>query len=110
MPTLDWLNRTQAFTIAARMPYRLLEEISVHAAAAPAETATPPALPAQADLFETGAAPATRPGASSARGWTIITIRRCILQHIKQFKSVAVLEVRSLLLDKLPNSLTLVQK
>jgi hypothetical protein len=26
MPTLDWLNRAQAFTTSARVPYRLLEE------------------------------------------------------------------------------------
>ena len=30
MPTLDWLNRSSAFTIAARVPYRLLEQVSVH--------------------------------------------------------------------------------
>ena len=65
MPTLDWLNRAQAFTTAARVPYRLLEEVSVHAAAAPDAAATPPALPAQADLLETDAASATRPGATS---------------------------------------------
>ena len=33
-----------------------------------------------------------------------------ILQHIRQFKSVSLAEVRSLLLDKLPNSLTQEQK
>ena len=44
MPTLDWLNRAQAFTTAARVPYRLLEEVSVHAAA------TWPG-PAQAELI-----------------------------------------------------------
>lgn len=33
-----------------------------------------------------------------------------ILQHIRQFKSVSLAEVRSLLLDKLPNSLTQQQK
>jgi ATP-dependent DNA helicase RecG len=33
-----------------------------------------------------------------------------ILQHIRQFKSVSLAEVRELLLDKLPDSLTLVQK
>ena len=65
MPTLDWLNRAQAFTTAARVPYRLLEEVSVHNAAAPDAAATPPALPAQADLLETDAASATRPGATS---------------------------------------------
>jgi adenine-specific DNA-methyltransferase len=30
MPTLDWLNRADAFTIAARVPYRLLEPVSSH--------------------------------------------------------------------------------
>jgi adenine-specific DNA-methyltransferase len=30
MPTLDWLNRSSAFTIAARVPYRLLEQVSAH--------------------------------------------------------------------------------
>jgi adenine-specific DNA-methyltransferase len=34
MPTLDWLNRTAAFTTAARVPYRLLEQVSVHTATA----------------------------------------------------------------------------
>jgi adenine-specific DNA-methyltransferase len=33
MPTLDWLNRTSAFTTAARVPCRLLEQVSVHGAA-----------------------------------------------------------------------------
>ncbi len=28
MPTLDWLNRAAAFTTAARVPYRLLEQVS----------------------------------------------------------------------------------
>jgi adenine-specific DNA-methyltransferase len=32
MPTLDWLNRQDAFTISARVPYRLLEPVSVHGA------------------------------------------------------------------------------
>ncbi len=32
MPTLDWLNRASAFTTAARVPYRLLEQVSVHTA------------------------------------------------------------------------------
>ena len=35
MPTLDWLNRAQAFTTAARVPYRLLEQVSVHTPLAP---------------------------------------------------------------------------
>ena len=30
MPTLDWLNRASAFTTAARVPYRLLEQVSIH--------------------------------------------------------------------------------
>lgn len=34
MPTLDWLNRAAAFTTAARVPYRLLEQVSIHAATA----------------------------------------------------------------------------
>ncbi len=32
MPTLDWLNRASAFSTAARVPYRLLEQVSVHTA------------------------------------------------------------------------------
>lgn len=36
MPTLDWLNRDAAFQIAAGVPYRLLEEVSVHEASASA--------------------------------------------------------------------------
>jgi adenine-specific DNA-methyltransferase len=30
MPTLDWLNRADAFTSAAKVPYRLLEPVSAH--------------------------------------------------------------------------------
>jgi adenine-specific DNA-methyltransferase len=30
MPTLDWLNRASAFTAAAKVPYRLLEQVSAH--------------------------------------------------------------------------------
>ena len=30
MPTLDWLNRQDAFALADRVPYRLLEPVSVH--------------------------------------------------------------------------------
>ena len=41
MPTLDWLNRTSAFTTAARVPYRLLEPISSHA---PTAAVSVPAL------------------------------------------------------------------
>ena len=50
MPTLDWLNRTSAFTTAARVPYRLLEQVSSHSAAT-----APPAV-AAATLFENEAA------------------------------------------------------
>ena len=50
MPTLDWLNRAQAFTTAARVPYRLLEEVSVHSAAVQDDADTAP--PAQADLLQ----------------------------------------------------------
>ena len=34
MPTLDWLNRANAFTTANRVPYRLLEQVSTHGAPA----------------------------------------------------------------------------
>ena len=34
MPTLDWLNRATAFTTAAKVPFRLLEQVSVHVASA----------------------------------------------------------------------------
>ncbi len=30
MPTLDWLNRASAFTTAAKVHYRLLEQVSVN--------------------------------------------------------------------------------
>ena len=32
MPTLDWLNRANAFTLSAKVPYRLLEQVSTHQA------------------------------------------------------------------------------
>jgi adenine-specific DNA-methyltransferase len=35
MPTLDWLNRANAFTLASKVPYRLLEQVSTYHAAAP---------------------------------------------------------------------------
>ena len=64
MPTLDWLNRAQAFTTSARVPYRLLQEVSVHTptaksgapAAAPAQAA-----PVQAELVEAQPDPAGSP-------------------------------------------------
>jgi adenine-specific DNA-methyltransferase len=34
MPTLDWLNRADAFTTSAKVPYRLLEPVSSHGNAA----------------------------------------------------------------------------
>jgi adenine-specific DNA-methyltransferase len=37
MPTLDWLNRADAFTTAAKVPYRLLEQVSVHTSSVRAE-------------------------------------------------------------------------
>ena len=30
MPTLDWLNRQSAFTTSARVPYRLIDQVSAH--------------------------------------------------------------------------------
>ena len=30
MPTLDWLNRSAAFTTAAQVPYRLLDNVATH--------------------------------------------------------------------------------
>ena len=55
MPTLDWLNRAQAFTIAGRVPYRLLEEVSVHTSTTRLESALHPsaqARPLQAEIVE----------------------------------------------------------
>lgn len=55
MPTLDWLNRGKAFTSAARVPYRLLEQVSTHAPAVRAEVSQPqtrPSMPVQAELVE----------------------------------------------------------
>ena len=37
MPTLDWLNRSTAFTTAAQVPYRLLENVSTHGEPASAQ-------------------------------------------------------------------------
>ena len=37
MPTLDWLNRSAAFTPAAQVPYRLLDTVSTHGDAAQAQ-------------------------------------------------------------------------
>ncbi|MEO8015922.1 MAG: hypothetical protein ABI642_17430 [Polaromonas sp.] len=47
MPDLDWLNRTQAFTTAAGMPYWLPGKVSVHTAAFDEEYPAS-ALPAEA--------------------------------------------------------------
>ena len=46
MPTLDWLNRAAAFTTAACVPYRLLEQVSIHK---PTVQADP--TPVQAELL-----------------------------------------------------------
>ena len=59
MPTLDWLNRAQTFTTAARVPYRLLEEVSVHTAAIRPS-------PAQVELEELAEALARAPAGSAA--------------------------------------------
>ena len=64
MPTLDWLNRANAFTTAARVPYRLLEQVSTHSASPPLTAAIPAALPVQAELSELS--PAEGPDASPA--------------------------------------------
>ena len=37
MPTLDWLNRADAFTLANKVPYRLLEQVSTHGTTLPAQ-------------------------------------------------------------------------
>jgi adenine-specific DNA-methyltransferase len=37
MPTLDWLNRADAFTTSNKVPYRLLEQVSVHTSSVKAE-------------------------------------------------------------------------
>ena len=54
MPTLDWLNRAQAFTTYGRVPYRLLEEVSIHTPTTKTETSQPEpaqATPVQAELI-----------------------------------------------------------
>ena len=52
----------------------------------------------------------TQPEYTRNKGLDDHYYKTLILQHIKQFKSVSVVEVRALLLDKLPNSLTSMQK
>jgi ATP-dependent DNA helicase RecG len=52
----------------------------------------------------------TRTGYTRNKGLDDHYYKTLILQHIRQFKSVSLAEVRELLLDKLPDSLTLVQK
>ncbi|HNI77460.1 MAG TPA: site-specific DNA-methyltransferase, partial [Giesbergeria sp.] len=37
MPTLDWLNRSAAFTTAAQVPYRLLDTVSTYGNATQAQ-------------------------------------------------------------------------
>ena len=67
MPTLDWLNRAQAFTTAARVPYRLLEEVSVHTAAIRLG-------PAQAELAEAAANIPAGSAASSTHGNLLLQV------------------------------------
>jgi adenine-specific DNA-methyltransferase len=55
MPTLDWLNRASAFSSAAQVPYRLLEQVSVHTSTArpePVEGLAAATRSAQADVFD----------------------------------------------------------
>ena len=52
----------------------------------------------------------TRPEYTRNKGLDDHYYKTLILQHIKQFKSASAQEVRSLVLDKLPNSLTTKQK
>lgn len=61
MPTLDWLNRAAAFTTAARVPYRLLDQVSVHTPTVQTEPLSNQAHipPVQAELVE--AAPPSTP-------------------------------------------------
>ena len=66
MPTLDWLNRAAAFTTAARVPYRLLEQVSTHTPGAQPEMVEPPsayahATPVQAELVVAQAEPPANP-------------------------------------------------
>ncbi len=68
MPTLDWLNRAQAFTTSARVPYRLLEEVSVHANTTKPATPTEEAAPVQAELLTVRPEPTTgRPEPTTVR-------------------------------------------
>ena len=63
MPTLDWLNRASAFTTAARVPYRLLEQVSLHTRTTPTTPTDVAPPPAQAELLSdaTAAAPEHQP-------------------------------------------------
>jgi adenine-specific DNA-methyltransferase len=90
MPTLDWLNRAQAFTTAARVPYRLLEEVSVHAVTrVPAD-----APPAQAELVEamltdtTSAAPQPTDGNLLIQGDNLEAIKALLPFYRGQVKCI----------------------
>ena len=72
MPTLDWLNRAQAFTTAARVPYRLLEEVSVHAAAIPPGPVQAEPTPVQAELIEVLPAASTATDRPATQGNLLI--------------------------------------
>jgi hypothetical protein len=70
MPTLDWLNRSSALTLAARAPYRLLEQVSFHTAAAPAHPGT---TQASADSVQVEPVEATADNALAVRSATPLT-------------------------------------
>lgn len=59
MPTLDWLNRASAFTTAARVPYRLLEQVSLHTPTVQTKPAPAQAALVAACAPSEGAAPTT---------------------------------------------------
>ena len=84
MPTLDWLNRAQAFTTAARVPYRLLEEVSVHTAASPRAVQAEPA-PIQAELVE---APAPLHGNLLIQGDNLEAIKALLPFYRGQVKCI----------------------
>ena len=78
MPTLDWRNRAQAFTTAARVPYRLLEEVSVHRAAIRPS-------PAQAELEELAKALAPAPAGSAASATHVHLLRQVAWTWLRKF-------------------------
>ena len=64
MHTLEWLNRQSAFTTSARVPHRLLKQLSVHAS----NLVRPePFLAVRPELVE-GSPASTRPVLSASKG------------------------------------------